>query len=703
MHPLSPPLSPTAVTSPTDQGLPDREPDFRTEDYFPFELAESDEEEEERVERSPTSDHPSAASTDEEHEDTESDESDENEELTSVPCESEMQITLPVYTPTPSSLAEALTPLASSESSQTFSTSVFALPVSAPSKTPESSPEVHRFVTRSPTPEETETFSPPPLTIPPPPLASIVPAQTRIHESDRFSETFQQEILPIYQADRVRELFQNDMPTTFSSSTCPSVLSAEIGRRAVNRLRTPYTRLLNYASRKLGSIGHGTPIDPNRRRNLIAWLEDRKIVQHASKPAISEACLQKDEEQLPPLGSAAWYATRYPSTLSSDPRSHSAARTLNPFVMSTSPITSSPQALLARNHPQLERPATFDANWPPLTVQPGELETFRDHHWGSKDYFGDGGVSDIMQNVEFQQGSSRGCGTDQTRYQYPQTVTSGNLNHVVTTQPNVDSIRDIPLAPSGFSPEIAMDENLSDEDAEGDIDPDVIQPVSVSGFSNSSSVDPTSSGSSLNAVVHRNDSYHTSSAGMNAFSALPLHVRSNEDVAYRSNAEFHDGSRMGMYGGTAVLNESVGHSFPNVEMPPSGSVPTRSFTDAGPASFPDSGIQGVGMNLNVSVGFGVSMGINRFGMDMMGVGVGLGMIGFPVVETDSWFLPASSPPASPIPLPTNTVEHHEHGVGGMSSFGNHPTYGDTLPDNARERFGSPGSPESAYPLGFAMG
>ncbi|KAJ3749281.1 hypothetical protein DFH05DRAFT_1457116 [Lentinula detonsa] len=706
MHPLvSPPAS-------TDQDIPDREPDFRTEDYFPFELAESDEEEEERTEHSSTSDPSSgAAITDEEHEDTESDESDESEDFLAVQCEGEMQLTLPVYTPTPSSLAEALTPLVPSEPSQNVLTGVFALPVSPPSKKLEFPQEVPPFVTRSPTPEEKDIV-PPPLSIPPPPLATIIPAQSRLHESDRFSEIFQQEILPACQADKVRELFQNDMPVTFSTSTCPSVLRAEIERQAVNRLRTPYTRLLNYASRKLGSIGHGTPIDPNRRRNLIAWLEDRKTVEHASTPV--KAYAQNDEEQLPPLGSAAWYAMRFPLTLSSDSVINSAACKSNAFMMPSGPIASSPQALLAGNQHQIERQATFDANWPPLTIQPGELETFRNQDWmDPKAYFGDGGVSssDIMQNV-FQQGSSHGCGTDQAHYEYPQAAT-GNSNHDATPHGNGELNHNTAsnVAPLRFSPKIAMDENLSDEDAEGDIDPDVIQSVSVSRFTNSSTI--ASSGRSLTTVAHGNDSFRTSvSAGMDSFPVLPSHVHSNESIGFgssRPSSEFHDGGRMGIYGGTVgpIANDIVGHTFPNVEMSHSGSVPSRSFTDTSPASFPDSGIQGVGMNLNVgvSVGFGVSMGmgINRFGMDMMGVGVGLGMIGFPVVETDSWFLPGSSPPSSSLPSPSTNGEYHEHGVGGMGAFGNNSIYNDSLPDHARERYGSPSSTESAYPLGFAMG
>ncbi|KAJ4483722.1 hypothetical protein J3R30DRAFT_3451074 [Lentinula aciculospora] len=696
MHPLSPPISPVSSPTSASQDISDREPDFRTEDYFPFELAESDDEEEELPMQPPSPDTPndtgpsSAASAEEEHEDTESDESDESEDFPSVQVEGEMQLMMPAYTPTPSSLAEALTPLAPSESSQNFSTSVFALPVPLPPKKPELPQDSPPFVTRSPSPEDKDLPPPPPLSIPPPPLATIVPAQMRPLESDQLSETFQQEILPACQADKVRALFQNDIPTTFSP-TCPSVLRTEIRRQADIRLRTPYTRLLNYASRKLGSIGHGTPIDPNRRRNLIAWLEDRKIVQHLDNASavFTGMSVPDNGETPPPLGSAAWYATRFPSTLSSHSAIKSTVRKSNTFTMSTGSIASSPQALLDGTHQRLDRHTSFNADWPPLTVQPGDLETFRNNQWtDAKAYLGNGvPSSDIMQNVEFQQESSRGCGTNEAQYQYSQ---AGDLNHGVT--PNADGNLNhnavANVAPSRFSPEIAMDENLSDEDAEGDIDPDVIQPVSVSGFTNPSFIDPASSG--RRTVALGNDSYTAStSAGMDSFSALPLH--SSDGVGFGSSgssSEFHDGSQLGIYGSPVELNANdiVGHGVSNVEIPHSGSVPSR-YTDLNTAGFPDSGFQGVGMN--------------RFGMDMMGVG--LGMIGFPVVETDSWFVPASSPPSSPVPSTSTNGEHHDHGVSGTGAFGNNTLYNDSLPDHARERFGSPGSPESAYPLGFAMG
>ncbi|KAF8828782.1 hypothetical protein HHX47_DHR3000088 [Lentinula edodes] len=717
MHPVSL-LTSSSVLPPSiiesrnaNQDVSDRELDFRTEDCFPFELAESDEEEEEHAEQPSLSDPPSdpdpstGANVEEEHEDTESDESDESEDPSSVHGENEMELNLPVYMPTPSSLAEALTPLDPSESPQNFTTGVFALPVPLPPKKPETPQDLPPFITRSPSFEEKTPFAPPPLSIPPPPLATIVPAQSRLYEADQLSETFQQEILPDYQADKVRELSQNDDPPAFSSSASTAVLRAEIQRQADIRLRTPYSRLLNYASRKLGSIGHGTPIDPNRRRNLIAWLEDRKVVNNAH--AISEKVfVQHGPERLPPVGSSAWYAMRFPSTLSSQPVLKSTAVKPDAFITSTGPTASSPQALLAgTQQQQLEAQPSFETNWPPLTVQPGDLETFRNHNWmDAKAYFVHEGVSssDIMQNVDFQQGSSRGCGTDQAQYQYSPANhgatpnTNGNLNQGAA--PNV--------APSRFSPKIAMDENLSDEDAEGDIDPDVVQ--SVSEFTSSPSNDPASSGGNLMTTgVHENRSYSPSTAGMDSFSGLPPDGHSNGGIGFDSSGPssgFHN-SRMGIYSGTVALNANdvVGHGMPNSETPLPGTVPNRSFADTNPAGFPDSGIQGIGMNLNVgvSVGFGMGMGINRF--DMMGVGVGLGMIGFPVVETDSWFLPASSPPSTSLPTSSANGEHHDHGVGGMGSFGNNSIYNDPLPDHARERFGSPGSPENAYPLGFAMG
>ncbi|KAJ3813168.1 hypothetical protein F5876DRAFT_74169 [Lentinula aff. lateritia] len=715
MHPASP-IASSSVLPPsiiearnTNQDVSDRELDFRTEDCFPFELAESDEEEEEHPEQPSLSDPPSdpdpstGANVEEEHEDTESDESDESEDPSSVHGENEMELNLPVYMPTPSSLAEALTPLAPSESPQNFTTGVFALPVALPPKKPETPQDLPPFITRSPFEEKTP-FAPPPLSIPPPPLATIVPAQARLYEADQLSETFQQEILPDYQADKVRELSQNDVPPAFSSSATPAVLRAEIQRQADIRLRTPYSRLLNYASRKLGSIGHGTPIDPNRRRNLIAWLEDRKVVNNTR--AISEKVfVQHGPERLPPLGSSAWYAMRFPTTLSFQPVLKSTAVKPDAFITSTGPTASSPQALLAgTQQQQLEAQTSFETDWPPLTVQPGDLETFRNHNWmDAKTYFVDEGVSssDIMQNVDFQQGSSRGCGTDQAQYQY------SLANHSATpnTNRNLNQGPAPNIAPSRFSPKIAMDENLSDEDAEGDIDPDVVQ--SVSEFTSSPSNDPASSGGNLMTTgVHENRSYSPSTAGMDSFSDLPPDGHSNGGIGFDSsgpNSGFHN-SRMGIYSGTVALNANdvVGHGTPNSEAPLSGTVPNRSFADTNPAGFPDSGIQGIEMNLNVgvSVGFGMGMGINRFGMDMMGVG--LGMIGFPVVETDSWFLPASSPPSASLPTSSANGEHHDHGVGGMGPFGNNSIYNDPLPDHARERFGSPGSPENAYPLGFAM-
>lgn len=168
------------------------------------------------------------------------------------------------------------------------------------------------FITRVP-PKEEEPRSPPPLSLPPPALATIVPEQTRLHDSDQLSAMFQQEILPPYAVARVKSLFQSDSPTTFSLSS-PSLVIDEIRRQAHSRLHRPYTRVLSYASKRLGSIGYGTPIDPKRRRNVVAWLEDRKLVNLCAAPEPSVHGEQSDV-RVPPLGSAAWYATRFPSTL----------------------------------------------------------------------------------------------------------------------------------------------------------------------------------------------------------------------------------------------------------------------------------------------------------------------------------------------------------------------------------------------------
>ncbi|KAH7873100.1 uncharacterized protein C8R40DRAFT_1172744 [Lentinula edodes] len=206
MHPVSL-LTSSSVLPPSilesrnaNQDVSDRELDFRTEDCFPFELAESDEEEEEHAEQPSLSDPPSdlepstGANIEEEHEDTENDETDESED-----------------------------------------------------------------------------------------------------------------------------------PSSVHAST--AVLRAEI-------------------LRKLGSIGHGTPINPNRRRNLIVWLEDLKAVNNAH--AISEKVfVQHGPERLRPVGSSAWYAMHFPSTLSSQPVLKSTAVKPDAFITSTGPTASSPPALLA--------------------------------------------------------------------------------------------------------------------------------------------------------------------------------------------------------------------------------------------------------------------------------------------------------------------------------------------------------------------
>lgn len=234
----------------------------------------------------------------------------------------------------------------------------------------------------------------------------------------------------------------------------------------------------------------------------------------------------------------------------------------------------------------------------------------------------------------------------------------------------------------------------ADEDAEGDIDPDFVHPV---GYNPSSTiVAPASSdsmASGMTTAAHGNDSYHhpSSSTGLSSLSG----VQSSGGIG------FHSSGSEGLYGSiVGGFNASIGmHGHSNVEMPASVPVPNRSFLDMHTNSSFSSelGIQGVGMNMNlnlgVSVGFGMG-GINRFGMDMMG-------IAFPALEPDMWFLPSSPTHSPPLSGPGTNGEENEHTLGSFSN----PIYNDPLTDHTRERFGSPGSPgpESAYPLGYAMG
>jgi hypothetical protein len=206
-----------------------------------------------------------------------------------------------------------------------------------------------------------------------------------LQESDQLTETFQLEIIPEQAVAKIKELAPMDSPTTFSPAV-PSVLLAHIRQQAGTRLRTPYTRLLNYASKRLGSIAHGTPMDPKRRRSVVAWLEDRKIAR-------ASASTHVDAEQIPPLGSAAWYGLRFPTSLSSPPTL--IPTNTQPSHPTTVPATSSPEALLsAASHSNgglsvgAEQESFNVTNWPPLTVQPGELETMRNQGWmEAKSYF----------------------------------------------------------------------------------------------------------------------------------------------------------------------------------------------------------------------------------------------------------------------------------------------------------------------------
>jgi len=186
--------------------------------------------------------------------------------------------------------------------------------------------------------------------------------------------------------------------------------------------------------------------------------------------------------------------------------------------------------------------------------------------------------------------------------------------------------------------------------------------------------------------VHEPESYSTQRS--------PGHTNSHGAVSF-GGSDFRDGTRVAIYGcnvGSSDFHD-IGVHAPQVEMPLSAN---RSFAETSLTTFSsESGIHGIGMNLNVGVSVGFGMG--RFDMIGMGFGMGMGMgIGFPTMETDSWFLPVSPPSLSPPHVPS---EDHDHGLG---SFGSNSLFND-MPDHARERFSSPGSSESAYPLGFAMG
>jgi hypothetical protein len=245
---------------------------------------------------------------------------------------------------------------------------------------------------------------------------------------------------------------------------------------------------------------------------------------------------------------------------------------------------------------------------------------------------------------------------------------------------------------------MVMDE--ADEDAEGDIDPDFVPPVpsfnsSTIACANNSSSLTVDESQLMPTVAHGSNSYHPSSS--TGISSLP----SDGCIGFGSGgSDYRNAIREGIYssGGFSAHDIGVhGHGVSNVEMPVSVPVPSRSFLDS-TASFPELGIQGVGMNLNVGVSVGFGMGINRFGMDMMSMG-----IAFPTFEPEAWLLPGASAPSPQLSSPGTSAEENEHTLGGMGSFGSNSMYIDPLTDHARERFGSPGSPESAYPLGYAMG
>lgn len=414
IHPPTPPMTPLALPpsmftlSPSaDQtNVTEGELDFRTEDCYSFELVDSDDEEEERDSEQlasahdderlpaadPLSDDPIHCS--EESEDTESDESEESEDLSlAPPVQGESQLQLAVYTPTPSSLAEALTPLVPSEMQQTHATTgIFALPVPAPTPTKKPEAEIQspfptrvglRVENKSPTPPPPP---PPPLSLPPPPLATIFPGQNRLQDSDQLTETFQLEIIPECAVAKMKALVPMDSPTTFAPASSPVLLS-QIRQHAHTRLRTPYTRLLNYASKKLGSIARGTPMDPKRRRSVVAWLEARETAQHPMSIHVHH-----EAESVPPVGSAAWYAHRFPSSLPSPPAPNPTDPQSSCPTLSTASTT--PEALLsAANHSSPlhvdRRQSSFDTvDWPPLTVQPADLEALRNHGWmDTKTYF----------------------------------------------------------------------------------------------------------------------------------------------------------------------------------------------------------------------------------------------------------------------------------------------------------------------------
>ncbi|KAF5388777.1 hypothetical protein D9757_005612 [Collybiopsis confluens] len=678
------PTSPEASTSWDSKAwnnIPDGDLDFRTEDYFPFELDESDDDDEDHRVSVPMAVLPGEPepkcmrSGDEELEDTDSDDSEESDDLSTMPPiegEGQIQLNVPVYIPTPSSLAEALTPLETSDDQDPV-TSVFALPVSPLLNNPIPRPDDPIFTVRPDT--EDVRQCPTPFPLPPPSLATFIPEETRLHDADQLSVVFRQEVLPEDDAARVKISSQNVSPLAIPPVSTPALL-AEVHRQATERLRTPFTRLLNYASKTLGSIGDGTPIDPKRRMSVVAWLEDQEVIQGNEDQAISEASMPVDVERMPAIGSASWYATRFQSLLSP-------ASALKPTSEPNMAI-SSPEVLLSQaNLPLEDNSTSFDAsNWPPLTVQPSELNILRNQRWiESKDYFpeqapvrGDAAQGEPIIygrfhtllsyaiDAEFRQRSSQECGTDQVQYRYPHSADRGMSNASTFVSPRL-------------SPEIAMDESLSDEDAEGDIDPDIVPSASSNPSANLGF--PVS----MPVVAHRTEPYAGSITGIS-----PL---SNEATSLNaSDSAFRDG-RYGSSDFRAPDMDINMRGAPDVEIPTSVPVPSRSFQDG----ISDTGIHGVGMSLNVGVSvMGMGMGIN-----MMGVGFGM-EIGFPALESsESWFLPGSSPPSS---LPSSN-EENEHAL--LGSFGNHPVYVEPLHDHTRDRFGSPGSPESAYPLGFAMG
>jgi hypothetical protein len=598
----------------------DMDLDFRTEDCFPFELEGSDEENEELFSEEPDADADEVTNSDESEDSEESDDLSSMEVEIPVQGEGELQLTLPAYTQTPSSLAEALTPVTSENS--TTREVVFALP---PPHTPRKlegeylSADAQDFAplpsSQSPLPTNLSSLSPlempSPLPLPPPHLSTLIPKCS------------------------------SDEGPSLAPGLLPVFPNTHLEPNANLRLQKPVLRVFNYASKTLGIIGKGTPADMSKRRGIVEWLEG---LSNGNGNEQIEEDSDGTVERIG-IGSSAWYAMRFPESVSSN-----------------TPVPSS----------------LSDWSPMPLTVHSEELGWME------------------VQNASvssFQQESLSSSGT--------------NFNSGHGSTSNAASSSSLDISEMAPAMDIEACETLSDEDAEGDIDPDVpaTSPIPAHTALSLTPMDPMSSMSQNTLDVPGLSSHgvHGDEANMNVDNVMSLTSPS--------------------------LSTGVGMSF------------------------------NVGMGIGVSVGFGMgmgglgamgtgNMGIN-FDMNMsFGMGMGIGGIGFPALESDSWFLPGSSPVTSP-PIPVGSgsgsvmsgeSEFREH----VSAFGGNDNSSSMtmsmysadlhsrtsahthhhshlpqlpqmpqLPDHPHththqrelERFGSrsPGSPESAYPLGYAMG